>query len=174
MKLLIVGAGRFGQFVKELAQVKYSQIDFLDDNTFLPGVIGKVDDCVKFKGEYDRAIVAIGDNDTRLRVLDKLEQNGFRIATIISEKAYVSPFASIAEGCVIEPMVVIKNGAVIDRGVIINAGAVINYNSHVCRGCSLDCNSVVGLDVVVPEKMWLQYGQLIKRAEYPDNWTFDD
>ncbi len=173
MKLLIVGAGRFGQFVKELAQSKYSKVDFLDDNEELG--YPKVDECEKFLGEYDKAIVAIGDNETRLKYLDKLEKVGFKIATIISDKAFISPSVTIAEGCVIEPMVVIKNGATIDRGVIINAGAVINYNAHVCQGCSLDCNSVVGLDVVVPEKTPLLYGQLIKKTSTPNgDWESGD
>ena len=173
MNLLIIGAGRFGQFVKELAQSKYAKIVFLDDNPSLG--FDKVDDCVKYKGEFDRAIVAIGDNETRLACLDKLEKAGFRLATIISDKAFVSPTATIAEGVIIEPMVVIKNGAQIDRGVIINAGATVNYNAHVCKGSSLDCNSVVGLDVVVPEKMCLLYGQLIKKTSTPEEgWESGD
>ena len=172
MKLLIVGAGRFGQFVRELAQPKYSQIDFLDDNS--PLSIGKIDECAKFKDKYDYAIVAMGDNEIRLQLLDKLENAGFKIATIISDRAYVSPYASIAEGCVIEPMAVIKSNAIIERGVLISAGSTINYNARVCKGCSLDCSSVVGYDVVVPEKMSLQYGQQIKKVYSPSGWTFDD
>ena len=173
MKLLIVGAGRFGRFVKELAQTKYAQIDFLDDDSEL--AIGKISDCKKFVNKYDHAIVALGDNDLRIKFLDELEKAGFTIATIISDEAYISPSANIARGCVIEPMVVIKNGATIDRGVIINAGAVINYNAHVCQGCSLDCNSVVGLDVVVPEKTPLLYGQLIKKTSTPNgDWESGD
>ena len=172
MKLLIVGAGRFGQFVKELAQSKYSKIDFLDDNPELG--IGKIDDCAKFVKDYDKAVVAIGDNDLRMEFLDKLEKAGFKIATIISDKAYLSPSASIAEGCIIEPMVVIKSNAVIERGVIINAGAAINFNAHVCKGSSLDCNSVVGFDVVVPEKTALLYGQSIIKPEIPEGLEFED
>ena len=172
MKLLIVGAGRFGQFARELAQPKYSQIDFLDDNS--PLAIGKIDECAKFKDKYDYAIVAIGDNELRLRFLDKLENAGFKIATIISDKAYISPYANIAEGCVIEPMAVIKSNATIERGVLISAGSTINYNARVCKGCSLDCSSVVGYDVIVPEKMSLQYGQQIKKVYSPTGWTFDD
>lgn len=172
MKLLIVGAGRFGQFVRELAQSKYSQIDFLDDNS--PLAIGKIDDCSKFKNVYDHAIVAIGDNELRLKFLDQIENAGFKITTIISDKAYVSPYASIAEGCVIEPMAVIKSNVIIERGVLISAGSTINYNALVCKGCSLDCSSVVGYDVVVPEKMSLQYGQLIKKVNSPTGWKFDD
>ena len=172
MKLLIVGAGRFGQFVKEIAQTRYSKIDFLDDNS--PLAIGKTRDCIKFKDQYDYAIVAIGDNETRLMFLDMLENAGFKIATVISDKAYISPSANIAEGCVIEPMVVIKSLATLERGVIVNAGATVNFNAHVCKGASLDCNSVVGYDVEVPEKMSLQYGQLIKKVYSPDDWTFSE
>ena len=172
MKLLIIGAGRFGQFVKEIAQSKYSKIDFLDDNS--PLAIGKIDDCAKFKDEYDYAIVAIGDNELRLKFLDMLDSVGFKIATLISDKAYISPSANIARGCIIEPMAVVKSLATLERGVIVNAGATVNFNAHVCKGASLDCNSVVGYDVVVPEKMSLQYGQLIKKVYSPDDWSFSE
>ena len=172
MKLLIVGAGRFGRFVKEISQTRYEQIDFLDDDSEL--AIGKISESKKFVGKYDKAIVAIGDNDLRIKLLDRLKEEGFEIAKIISDKAYISPAASIGEGCVIEPMVVVKQGAQIDRGVLINAGAVVNFYAHVCEGCSLDCNSVVGFDVVVPEKMILEYGQQIIKPTTPEGWEFGD
>ena len=46
MNLLILGAGEYGQLIKELAQNKYTTIDFLDDNSSV--AIGKFEEYKKF------------------------------------------------------------------------------------------------------------------------------
>ncbi len=50
MDLLILGAGEYGQLVKELAQNKYRRISFLDDKSEV--AIGKLEDYNKFVGKY--------------------------------------------------------------------------------------------------------------------------
>lgn len=171
MRLLILGAGEYGQLVKELARNKYTTIDFLDDNSEV--AIGKLDDCRKFVGEYE-AIVAIGNNDVRLVWIEKLQEVGFIIPILISPQAYVSPSAIIETGCIIEPMAVINVNAKVEKGSIVFVGAVINHNAMVRKGCHIDCNAIVGADAVVPEKMHLNYGQVITRVTKPENWEFSE
>ena len=171
MKLLILGAGEYGQLVKELAQNKYATIDFLDDN--LSVAIGKFGEYKKFVGEYE-AIVAIGNNEARLAWIEKLVEVGFVIPTLISPQAFVSPSAKIEMGCIIEPMAVINTNGKVEKGTIVSAGAVVNHNAVVKQGCHIDCNAVVGADAIVPEKMHLNYGQVITRVTKPDNWEFSE
>lgn len=171
MNLLILGAGEYGQLVKELARNHYSTIDFLDDKSY--AAIGKFEDYKKFVGEYE-AIVAIGNNDVRLAWINKLEESGFIIPTLISPQAYVSPSAIVECGCIIEPMAVINTNAKVEKGSIISAGAVVNHNALVKQGCHIDCNAVVGADAVVPEKMHLMYHQVITRVTKPENWEFSE
>ena len=162
--LLILGAGEYGKLVKELALSSYEKIDFLDDNS--EEAIGKIDDCAKFKDEYDYAIVAIGDNELRIKLLERLETAGFNIPTIISDKAYVSKTAKIASGVVIEPFVTIHTNVTIEKGAIISAGAVINHDAIVKKGSHIDCNAIVGAAAAVPEKSHLDYGQIIIRNNH--------
>ena len=170
-KLLILGAGEYGQLVKEIARNKYPVIDFLDDNS--EAAIGKIDDMAKYRLDYD-AIVAIGNPEKRKELYEKLTAFKFNIVTIISPRSYISKSASIEPGCVVEAMAVVNAGSKIKRGTFINAGAVVNHNSVVNEFCQIDCNAVVGADAVVPEKMHLNCGQVITRVTKPDNWEFSE
>lgn len=172
MKLLILGAGEYGQLVKELARNKYTTIDFLDDKS--EAAIGKFEDYRKLKNKYVEVVVAIGNNEVRMEWLGKLKEAGYNLPILISEKAYVSPTAVIEEGCIIEPMTTINANAKVERCSIVSSGAVVNHNAIVKQGCHIDCNAVVGADAVVPEKMHLNYGQVITKVTKPDNWEFSE
>lgn len=96
--LIIVGAGTYGLVAKELAESMgcFEKIVFLDDKaqTTPNGVevVGRVLDMERVVPAYGHVIVAIGNAEIRLRLLQKLaEELPCRIATLISPKAYVSP-----------------------------------------------------------------------------------
>ncbi len=172
MKLLILGAGQYGQLVKELARNHYTTIDFLDDNSNV--AIAPLNSYKELKEEYQNAIVAIGNNDVRMEWLEKLETEGYNIPTLISDKAYGSPSSEVAKGCIVEPMVSINTAAKIEKGSIISSGAVVNHNSIVKFGCHIDCNAVVGAGAIVPEKTNIAYGQVIRKVARPEGWEFSE
>lgn len=147
--LLIIGAGEFGQLVKELAELQgYEKIAFLDDNSGL--AIGKTADYQKFTKEYSHFIVAIGNPVVRRNVVEMLEPC-FTLATIMHPTAVISPSAQIEKGCVIEAHTVINTGTKVGKACLINAGSVVNHNSIVSDYCQVDCNAVVAADAIVPE-----------------------
>lgn len=158
--LLIIGAGQYGEMLKESARALnlYDKIDFLDDNS--DEALGKIAEYEKFVQTYKCAIVAIGDSDIRLDVTQKLKAAGYKIETFISRQAYVSPSAKIAEGCVIEPMSVISTDVKIGRCTIISSGAVVNHNSTVAEGCHINCNATVRSNSSVPAKTKVDYGEI--------------
>ncbi|MBP5551657.1 MAG: hypothetical protein J6X93_06380 [Bacilli bacterium] len=172
MKLLILGAGEYGQLVKELARNKYTTIDFLDDKS--EAAIGKFEDYRKLKDNYSDAVVAIGNSEVLMEWLGRLKEAGYNLPLLLSERAFVSPSAVIEEGCIIEPMTTINANAKVEKGSIVSSGAVVNHNAIVKQGCHIDCNSVVGADAVVPEKMNLNYGQVITKVTKPENWEFSE
>ena len=147
--LLIVGAGEYGQLVKELAEtLGYKKIDFLDDNSEL--AIGKVEEYQQFAPDYENFIVAIGNPNVRRQIIEKL-QHSFALCTLIHPTAVVSKTAIIGEGCVIEANAVVNTAAYIGKACLVNAGSVVNHNSRICDYCQIDCNAVVASDAVVPE-----------------------
>ena len=160
--LLIIGAGQYGAMIKESARAlnEYDKIDFLDDNSVL--AIGKIEDYKKFTDIYQCAIVAIGNSDVRLYTTEKLKKAGYEIVSFISRRAYVSPSATIAEGCVIEPMSVIGTAVEIGKCTIVSSGAVVNHNSSVGEGCHINCNSTVCSNTTVPPRTKVDCGVVFR------------
>lgn len=125
--LLVIGAGGHGRVVKEIAEAcGYSHIAFLDDHSEI--AIGKIDQMRQFYGQFQEAFVAIGNNKFREELLNRLENSGFYIPTLIHPTAYVSTTAKIGKGTLIAPMAVVNTGAVIGMGGIISAGAVVDHD----------------------------------------------
>ncbi len=154
MNLLILGAGQYGAVVKELAIAtrQFEMIDFLDDNKEC--AVGKFNEYKKFIGCYSHAIVAIGNPDIRLNLLESLNGH-FKIATLIHPTAYVSPSAVIGSGCVIEPMAVVHTNARLGMGVLISSGAIVNHGCMVGDGCHIDAGAVVTKETIVKAKAYL-------------------
>ncbi len=141
--LLILGAGQYGMVAKEIAESmhRFDHIDFLDDSN--PIAVGKLGDSGKLSKEYDSAVVAIGNSNLRLKLINELCDQGYSIPSLIHEKAYVSPSAKIGMGSFIEPMAVIHTEVVVETGCIISAGVILNHNSTIHKGCHINCGSVV-------------------------------
>lgn len=148
--LLIVGAGEYGQLVKELAEIcRYDKIGFLDDNS--SEAVGKVSDYKKLVNEYHFFIVSIGNPEIRSRIIQELE-NEFELISLVHPTAVISSSANVEHGCVIEAHVVINANASVGTGCILNAGSVINHNGVVGAYSQVDCNAVVAARKMVPEK----------------------
>lgn len=143
--LLIVGAGGYGQVVKEVAESEYQHIDFLDDNH--PEAVGRIDALEEIQNRYDGVIVAIGNPNIRKRIFQKIEKP----VSIIHPRAVVSKSAKVGLGCVIEANSVINHNADIKEACFVCAGAVVNHDAMVNGFCQIDCNAVVESDATVPE-----------------------
>lgn len=148
--LLILGAGQYGQVVRETAEAMgcFEEIGFLDDNN--PMAKGKLAEYECFLQDYGCAIVAMGNPQIRLQWLDKLESAGFELPVLIHPKAYVSPSAVLGKGTIAEPMAIVNTEAVVEKGGLLCAGCVVNHNAHVLPGCQIDCGAVVASNAVVP------------------------
>ncbi len=141
--LIIFGAGQYGQVAREVAEAmkEFDRIDFADDNN--PAAVGKTEEFLKGSSEYNCAVVAIGNPDVRIKLLDELENSEYEIVTLISPRACISHTAEIGKGCIIEANSMINTATVLGRGVIVSANAVVNHNSVVEDGCHIDVGAVV-------------------------------
>ena len=118
-KIYIYGASGHGLVIADIARDNgYDEIVFLDDASEF-----------KFSPELEKAdiIIAIGDNKTRQKISQKVEDVGFEIVNLIHKSAVVSESAAIEKGVVVMPNAVINAKAHIKEGAIINSGAVIEH-----------------------------------------------
>lgn len=179
--LLIIGAGCCGLSAKETAMSMgcYEKIDFLDDTIKeLPDgskIIGCVNDYENFTLEYSNIFVAIANPEIKLGLLNKIkETTPYRIATLVSPRAFVSPSAQIMQGTLVEAMATINTGSVISTGCIIGAGSVVNHCSMCCDGVHLECNATVADNTLVPAGTSIDSGAVYKRENIDVNDFFFD
>lgn len=149
--LLILGAGGHGQVVLEAAELekKYDKISFLDDRDDLKKirdfeVIGKINDYSYFLKDYKYAFVAIGNNEKRIELIDKLINSGFTVPSIIHPKASVSKYSNIG------------------LGTVILAGAVVNVNTDIGKGCIININSCVDHECTVSSGVHISSGAVVR------------
>lgn len=160
--LLIVGAGIYAVVAAEIAADMncFTRIDFLDDHKKMTptgiAVVGTTDELESLADRYDGVLVAIGNADIRLALLDRLK--GYDVVSLISPRAVVSPNARLSEGCIVEPMAVIHAGCELGRGCIVSAGAVVNHASSCGEGVHVDCNATVKGYASVPSKTKIDCG----------------
>ncbi len=151
MNLLILGAGSQGPVVKETAQALgvFREIAFLDDAA---GNSLAIDACANYKkyvDEYPIAMPSFGNCELRAKWLDRLEEAGFILPTLIHPMATVSPSAVVGEGTVVEMKAIIGTGARIGRGCIISSGAVVDLNAVVGEYVHVGSAAAVKKDAVV-------------------------
>ncbi len=169
---MIVGASTYALVAYEIAQRMgcYDRIDFVDDlrKETPNGVktIGTTSDLARLSSVYTEMVVAIGNSDFRLMMIEKIQKETFSsVVSLVSPQAFVSSTASIMHGCIIEPMAVVHSGCVLERGCIVSAGGVINHQS-VCReGVHVDCNATVEGYCLVPAKTKVPSGQVFREKK---------
>lgn len=156
MTLYILGAGGHGRVVADIAKAlgRYNRILFCDDapeNGADKGVAVVGD--TRYLLTHFRAgevIVAVGDNDIRRQLQERLKAAGAVIATLIHPDAVLSDCVHIGEGTVIMPGVIVNNGAVIGKGVILNTASSVDHDgrigayAHISVGCRLAGSVSVG------------------------------
>ena len=170
--LLIVGAGIYGVVVKEIAQSteNFDKIDFIDDNNKISAdgaaVVGSFGDMAALSDRYEKVVVAIGDPDVRLSMLEKIKnETKLEIVTLVSPLAYVSPNAEVDKGCVIEPMAVVHAKSTLRKGCFVSAGAVVNHAAVCGEGVHVDCNATVEGYASVPPKTKIYSGTLFGKLD---------
>ena len=169
MRLIILGAGGFGRTVADVAAQsgRYETISFLDDGSSAPDVIGKCTDFASFKDDGTEMIPAFGNSELRLMLGQRIEAAGIKLATIVHQRAYVSPTATVMPGSIVLPMAVVNTAAVIKRSCIINIGAMIDHGTIVEEGCHICVGALVKAENRIPRMMKVEAGQVIENRQYP-------
>lgn len=168
MRLVILGAGGYGQTVSDLAAQsgRYENILFLDDNSAAQTVAGQCADYAAFLDEQTEFYPAFGSNEGRLSWLDRLAEAGAKIASLIHPTAYVSPRATIGEGCMVLPKAVVNTDTIVERGVIVNCGAIIDHGCTIGEGAHICLGAIVKAENNIPSQMKVEAGAVIENRTF--------
>ncbi len=170
--LVIIGAGRQGAETLEIARAisreknTINVVGFLDDarkGGTVDGVpiLGGIEQVDELIARYPKlkAIIAVGDTESRKKLAERFGQKGLRFCklihptAVISEHVTIGPGTTIAAGSVftvnirigshvlINPNSSIAHDAQIDDFVTINALCAISGNNHIEEGVYLGVGS---------------------------------
>lgn len=168
--LLIIGAGGHGKVVADsaLEQGDRERIAFLDDLhpelTEVLGwpVLGKVADAARFLDDYPDAVVAVGNNQRRMELIDMLRESGFGLPVICHPSAVISRSATIGPGCVLFATTVVNTGARLGKGCIVNTGASIDHDCLLADAVHVSPGARLGGAVEVGRASWIGIGASIR------------
>jgi len=163
-RLLIIGAGGHGRAIAEavLLENKYSLTAFLDDavcpsaNFLGYPIWGATEILESCRGRIDFVFVAIGKNDLRMTLHERICAEGMVLATIIHPSAIISPTATVGQGCAIMARAVVGAGALLGEGVIVNCGAVIDHDCIVQSFGHLSVNAAMAGGSVLGHRAWMR------------------
>lgn len=178
-RLLILGAGGFGQMAKETAlELGYEQVVFLDDVAVGEDVIGRCCDYILRHEEYPVAVAAFGNNKTRLYWTDKLLEAGYQVPALVHPSAVVSPSAVLEPGCFVMQRAVVNTHTRLERAALINSGAVVDHDSVVCAGAHVGLGSIVKANCTIESGRKVEAGEVIfstrRKIEGADSRSLED
>ena len=168
-KLLILGAGGYGKTIADVAAQLgiYDPIGFLDDNAAGFNVLGKCEDVFHLADADTEVYPAFGNNEGRMNWLNRLQEAGIRVPTLVHPRAYVSPTARLGTGVTVLPMAVVNTGVTVENGCIINIGALIDHDSVIGSGTHLAPGAIVKAENRIPGMTKIDSGSVIENREYP-------
>lgn len=152
-KIAIVGGGGHAKVIMDII-LKNKEIGenieilgFFDDDPYkkrvcgLP-VLGSISDAKKEikKHEDMEMILGIGDNKTRKKVFNKLDNTGINYFTAI------------------HPSAIIGNRVSIGEGTVMVAGSIVNIDTHIGKHCIINTSASVGHDIVIGDFVHISPG----------------
>jgi sugar O-acyltransferase (sialic acid O-acetyltransferase NeuD family) len=169
-QVVICGVGRQGIVVLEIlrAQGSFMIEGFIDDNPSRHGVtfggvpvLGETGWVAANADKGLMAIVAIGSNDARVAVANKLRAYGVGLINAIHPSAVVMTGTAVGSGNLIcagavlvtgtrlEDNVVVNTGATIDHDSVLRTGAYIAPGVHTAGCVTVGQNAFVGVGAVI-------------------------
>lgn len=166
-KLLIIGASGHGKVVADIAlkMNRWESIAFLDDDENIKSsmgleVIGKSDDILTHIDEYE-IFVGIGNNATRQRVIQLLENFGASIPVLIHPDAVIGSQVEIGIGTAIMAGVIINCCTKIGKGCIINTGSSLDHDNLIEEYVHISPGVHIAGTVKVGKLSWLGIGSVV-------------
>ena len=174
-KILLIGGGGHCKSVIDVIeqQDKYEIGGIIDKKELIRTkvlgyeVIGCDDDLNELFAKFKNAVVTVGQiksNDIRVKLFDNLKAIGYRLPTIVSLLAYVSPHAAVGEGSVVMHGAIINAGAKVGKNCIINTKALVEHDAVVEDNCHISTGAIINGGTVVKENSF--FGSNAMSKEY--------
>ncbi len=166
--LMLIGASGHGKVVTDIAKCtgRYESIAFLDDDLSLQDsmgfpVVGGSGDAYQYVASCE-LFVAIGNAETRKRLMEQLQAMGAEVPVLIHPKAVIGANVSIGAGSVIMAGAVINPDTRIGQGCIVNTCASIDHDCVIRDYVHVSVGAHLAGAVSVGNNTWVGAGAVIK------------
>lgn len=169
-RLAILGASGHGKVVADAAAAAgWREIVFFDDATPSGAMLdwrieGDTARLIEARGEFDAAVVAIGDNRTRLDKHRALADAGLPLATVVHPSAVVSRHAVVGAGTVVFACAVINAAARLGLSCIVNTSASVDHDCDLGDGVHVSPGAHVGGGVTIGAASWIGIGASVRHG----------
>jgi acetyltransferase EpsM len=169
-KKWIFGAGAQGLVALDAwrCSSRDSEFHLIDDDFRLHGkilngvkVAGGLEFLLGNFSSVDEVIVAMGNNDMRLSLGEKLRAKGLTLGNAIDVSAVVTRTATMGGGCMVFAQAVINSNAKVGRHVIVNTGAIVEHDSVIEDGAHLCTGVAMGGRVIIQKGAFIGTGTVL-------------
>lgn len=159
--IIIIGASGHAKVIIDIIEQinKFNIVGLIDSfkpidfKIFKYKVIGREEDIPKLalKYNFNKGIIAIGDNWTRKKMYHKIKNiyPEFDYISAIHPKAIIGKHVTIGKGTVIMAGVIVNSDSKIGRFCILNTKASLGHDGNLKKFASLAPNSTVGGNVKI-------------------------
>jgi len=165
LDIVIVGAGGCGREVylwakSSLDKSKYMVKGFISDNSSdldnFDIDVGIIGDNETYKvEENDRFLFAIGNIDTKKRIVKTLKDRGAKFLTLIHKTAIVADSAKIGEGVIVCPFAMVSDSVVLGDFVVLNFYSSCAHDSKVGKYSVLSPYATINGFAVLEDEVFL-------------------
>ena len=184
MKCVIAGAGGHGRVVLDilLSGAEHEVVGFIDSDPNLSGrrmdgrpVLGDLS-CLPDLSDQrgvEGVVVAIGDNDARRELADRIERTGLTLLNAIHPSANLAHNVTVGRNIVVAAGALVCAHCQIGDSVILNTGCIVDHESmigtaaHVCPGARLagrvtvESGAFVGVGATVIQNVRVGFDAII-------------
>ena len=172
MKVLaIYGCGGAGRESKEIAELQgnWKEIVFVDDaysNDLFKGIhrYNYSEFRERFQPDEAEFTISLGEPELKVRLYNKLSEEGFSFANIVHPTAIISPSATIGNGLILKAHSIISADAVVGNNVSIEENGIIGHDSVIGDHCQISANVVVAGNCHIGEATYIGLGVPIKQG----------
>jgi sugar O-acyltransferase (sialic acid O-acetyltransferase NeuD family) len=124
---------------------------------------------VKDTDRFQSAIIAIGSNEIRKKVVSELDVDEYPNA--IHKSAVVSNRASVGPGSVVMQGAIVQSCAEIGKHCIVNTGATVDHDCRLWDFVHIAPNATLCGNVEVGEGSWIGAGSVVKQGVKIGAWS---
>ena len=166
--MYLYGASGHAKVIADILQSQGKQLTgMIDNNPAIDELMGFT--VIHGLENPSPVIVSIGDNQTRRKVVEKLQDVEFE--TAIHTSAIVSPHVAIGEGSVVMQGAIIQSSVVAGKHCIINTGASVDHDCKMGDYVHISPHATLCGNVTVGEGTWIGAGTTVIQGIKIGKWS---